>query len=820
MDLMANDIAPIAFGNDAHRFLQGGGEMGALIRAFDWSLTPLGPPEGWPQSLRTTVRLMLTTNHPMFIFWGPDGTCLYNDGYRQTMGPERHPSALGQPARLVWDEIWDIIGPQIELVMRGEGATWHVDALVPVTRFGRREDVYWTYSYSPIDDEDRVGGVLVVCTDVTPQHNTSQALRESEERLRLAQAAGGIGAFTIDVTTDILTVTDEFCRVFGIQPAPFLDVREIEKIVIDEDQDKVSHPVTRAAMSIPPLTEYRIRRPDTGEVRWIARQGAFVVDEAGKPVQLIGVVQDVTERKRTEETLRRLNEDLEREVAIRTNERDQVWRNSPDLLVVVGGDGVFRAVNPAWSLVLGFQEAELVGHRFDEFIHPQDEAATREALEHTTHNVLIRFENRFRHKDGAYRWFSWMAAPDEEGVVYANGRHITEMKEQAEALARAEEDLRQALKMEAVGQLTGGIAHDFNNLLTGIMGSLDLLSRRIAGGRTDDVARFVETAQASASRAAALTHRLLAFSRRQSLDARPLTVNRLVAGMEELLTRTLGEQIVLELALEDGLWTAEADANQLENAVLNLAINARDAMPYGGRLSITTANVHLDAAETLRQEGLFPGEYVTISVGDTGVGMTPEVIARAFDPFFTTKPIGAGTGLGLSMVYGFAKQSRGHVRIDSEQGQGVVVTLYLPRYVGEPQSAEDPGTDIGRRSVAGGKIVLVVEDDAAVRMLVTEVVGELGLQAVVAEDAPQALPMLNSDQPIDLLVTDVGLPGMNGRQLADAARQLRPGLKVLFITGYVESAAERADFLTEGMSMLTKPFAMQALAEKLRDLIE
>jgi nitrogen-specific signal transduction histidine kinase len=384
---------------------------------------------------------------------------------------------------------------------------------------------------------------------------------------------------------------------------------------------------------------------------------------------------------------------------------------------------------------------------------------------------------------------------------------------------RAEDALRHAQKMEAVGQLTGGIAHDFNNMLTGIIGSLDLMQRYIAEGRTDEIGRFTDAAVSSANRAAALTHRLLAFSRRQSLDRKPLNTNELVRSLEDLLSRTKGDHIELSLQLADEVWPISTDVSQLENALLNLVINARDAMPDGGKLLIETANVYLDGNDLSTLEPVRAGDYVMIAVSDNGTGMTPSVLAKAFDPFFTTKPIGQGTGLGLSMIYGFAQQSGGHASLFSLPGKGTSVRLYLPRlHDMEPQDVLMPVKSEAPAAIAGETVVLV-EDDPAVRMLVLDLLNKLGYHAHEAEDAKTALPLLESDLRVDLLVTDVGLPGMNGRQLAEIARQHRPDLKVLFMTGYAETAAERQGFLEEGMDMVAKPFSIDLLANKIRTMI-
>ncbi|WP_279356562.1 hybrid sensor histidine kinase/response regulator [Methylobacterium indicum] len=486
-----------------------------------------------------------------------------------------------------------------------------------------------------------------------------------------------------------------------------------------------------------------------------------------------------------------------------------------------------------------------------ETVHPDDRAGLIAAID----AVVIRggtyaHQYRTRRADGQYYWLEANGrvdhAPDgtplsfpgvlidvnerraveaERDRAIAQLRTLTETLEQRVAeqtaeLMRAEEALRQSQKMEAVGQLTGGLAHDFNNLLAGISGSLELMQTRIGQGRLKEVDRYVAAAQGATRRAAALTHRLLAFSRRQTLDPRPTDVNRLVAGMEELIRRTVGPAIEIAVSGPADLWTVLVDPPQLENALLNLCINARDAMPDGGRIGIETAHLSLDAAAARAHE-MPPGDYLSLSVADTGTGMAPEVVRRAFDPFFTTKPIGQGTGLGLSMIYGFTQQSGGQVRITSEVGRGTTVTLTLPRHHGasdaeavQPLRGETPRAECG-------ETVLIVDDEPTVRMLVTEVLEDLGYTAIEAADGAGGLRVLQSDVRIDLLVTDVGLPGgMNGRQMADAGRALRPGLKVLFITGYAENAALGTGQLEPGTAVLTKPFVVEALALRIRRMIE
>ncbi|MEE3622656.1 PAS domain S-box protein [Nitrospirillum sp. BR 11752] len=679
-------------------FLSGGGELASLIAAYDWSRTPLGPLDQWPQSLRTSVGLILQSPVPIVTLWGPDGIMIYNDAYSVFAGG-RHPQLLGSKVREGWHEVADFNDNVMKVGLAG-GTLAYQDQELTLHRSGRPEQVWMNLDYSPI------------------------------------------------------------------------------------------------------------------------------LDEAGRPAGVIAIVVETTAKVRAERTLRvtadklaRLNADLEERVAERTAERDRVWRFSRDLLLVIGRDGIFRDASPAWKAILGHEPEELIGRSFVEMVWPDDARATVQAHEALlSEGQLICFENRLRHQDGGFRWISWNSFAEGD-VVYGYGRDITEEKRQAEALRLAEAQLRQAQKMEAVGQLTGGLAHDFNNLLTAISGSLELLDQRVRQGRLNALDRYMTAARGAVDRAAALTHRLLAFSRQQTLDPRPTDVSRLVLEMEDLVRRTVGPAIALIVDTPPDLWTTLIDANQLESALLNLCINARDAMPRGGHITIEASNREIDN-ETASAHDMTPGQFVLLSVTDTGVGMPPEVIARAFDPFFTTKPIGQGTGLGLSMIYGFVRQSGGQIRILSEVGLGTNVSLYLPRHHGQEQAAEMLAITQAAPRAKRGETVLVVDDEPTVRLLVTEVLDELGYTTLEAMDGPEALRILQSDTPINLLVTDIGLPqGMNGRQLADAGRDLRPGLKVLFITGYAENAVIGNERLAPGLHVQTKPFSMEALASRIKGIL-
>ena len=845
--------------------------------------------------------------------------------YPPHLCPIFNAASVGKPATVTGDVFFRKDGTRLPLDYRAQ----------PVWRNGVLQGAVCIF----VDTSERAAGKLMA----VGKEMAEVALRESHDQLSLAQVAGGVGVFTIDVNQNTITGSNEFFRLFGLPNTDTRPAADLDRLFVDRPSDEAagqtmpSGQAARLRANAPLETEYRIRKADTGELRWLARRAEFVRDENGHTIFMRGVVQDVTDRKAAEATakasearfralvqalpnqvwiadsggqltwvnqvvshytglnasaatgeawkrmvhpgdlprvtdvwmhcvrtlapyhiefrvlrhdgvyrwhlvrsvpietdtgvqwigsntdiddqrvvqegLSALNAQLEKQVDDRTRDVARIWRLSTELILLVDFSGKVLSVNPAWEPLLGWSTAELVGTGFMQLIHPGDWARCEGELAQLAQNPTPRrFKNRVLCRSGEYCAVYWTAVP-EDGLIHAVGRDMTAEHQSAEALQQVEERLRQSQKMEALGQLTGGIAHDFNNLLQGISGSIEIIRGRLADGRSEDVDRFMESATQSAHRAASLIHRLLAFARRQSLNSQPVDVNKLVLSMEDLLRRTLGEQIALTVAAGPLVWTARSDENQLESAILNLAINARDAMARGGSLMIETLNVTLDAHYVREHEGLMAGDYAVVSVTDTGLGMTPAVLARVFEPFFTTKPIGQGTGLGLSGIYGFAKQSGGHVRIHSQPGQGTTVRLYLPRDDDEmPLPPQTPTADVPQ---GNGQTVLVVEDDAAVRMVVLDELSELGYRTIAAIDGPSALPILHSERAIDLLLTDVGLPGMNGRQVAEIARQHRPGLRVLFMTGYAEQASSRTSFLAPGMDMITKPFTMDDLAARI-----
>ncbi|MET0361596.1 MAG: PAS domain-containing protein, partial [Sphingobium sp.] len=618
-----------------------------------------------------------------------------------------------------------------------------------------------------------------------------------------------------------------------------------------DDADRVGREIQSAIANKGSfVSEYRLVHADGG-IRWVSAQGSCILNDAGECVRLPGISYDITDRVEMEQRIRD-SEAMAREHAGRVQLAlaagaiigTWFWDLSTDTFTVDDAYARNTGLDPQ-SGHEGMGLAQILAT-----VHPDDRMGVADAINDAiARGGFYTHQYRVRRHDNEYHWLEAVgrvdhgpdgeplsfpgvlmdldrrrALEEERDTATAELRALTSELEERVAirtaeLMKAEEALRQSQKMEAVGQLTGGLAHDFNNLLAGISGALEMMKIRLAQGRMGDVDKYVLAAQGASRRAAALTHRLLAFSRRQTLAPHPTDVNALVSGMADLVQRTVGPSIAVETVGAAGLWTAIVDPSQLENALLNLCINARDAMPDGGKLTIETANKWLDRGAA-HQHDLPDGQYLSLCVSDNGTGMTADVAAKAFEPFFTTKPLGQGTGLGLSMIYGFAKQSGGQVRIYSEVGDGTTVCIYLPRHYGPAEELPEESANAVPMGTASGQTVLVVDDEPTVRLLVTEVLEELGYAVLEAQDSIAGLKILQSDVRIDFLITDVGLPGgMNGRQMADAGREHRPDLKILFITGYAENAILNSGHLEPGMAILTKPFAVDALAQRVREAL-
>jgi signal transduction histidine kinase len=682
-----------------------------------------------------------------------------------------------------------------------------------------------------------------------------------------------VGRWDWDVANDRVTSDADFAALYGVDPQVARDGAPIASFfggVHAEDLPRLRAAIDRALAERTAFeAEYRVTGQD-GAARWVAARGTPERDAAGQVTRFPGVSYDIHARKSAELRLAALVE-LSDRLSAGGSAAQAAFAAAEIIGRTLGAVRVgYGTINPQEETIVAEDEWDAPGiARFPPVIHFREHgsfiddlkrgeivvigdmaedprtratAAASQALSvHALINLPIVEQDRFvallyvndaqprRWERGEIEFVQAVAARARQAVerrraetelAQLNAHLEEEVQARTAELMHAEEQLRQAAKMEAVGQLTGGLAHDFNNLLTGISGALEMIGVRVSQGRVTELDRYLTAAQGATRRAAALTHRLLAFSRRQTLDPKPTDVNRLIVGMEELIRRTVGPGITLEVVGAVGLWRALVDPNQLENALLNLAINARDAMPDGGRITIETANKWLDD-RAARARDLEPGQYLSLCVTDTGTGMTPQVQARAFDPFYTTKPLGEGTGLGLSMIYGFARQSGGQVRIYSEVGQGTTLCIYLPRHYGDDAAHDEPATTLARAPHAeGARTVLIVDDEPTVRMLAGEVLAELGYTVLEAGDGAAAMRLLTAGAAPDLLVTDVGLPGqMNGRQVADAALERVPGLKVLFITGYAENAVIGSGQLAPNMALLTKPFAMEALASRVRGLL-
>ncbi|SMP51514.1 PAS domain S-box protein [Noviherbaspirillum suwonense] len=671
-------------------------------------------------------------------------------------------------------------------------------------------------------------GFVRILRDQTEQHLTAQALRESRHRLDSALDTGLVGFFEWDVVDGQVFGDERFAAMFGMAPLQArqgLTLPDLIALVHADDRQGLRRSLDTALETHADTTrEFRVAAPD-GSIGWVLMRARCYLQQHDKPLRYTGAAIDVSASKLAEAQVRKLNARLaalvqERTSALHMREAQMraIFESSHQFQCLLSTDGIVLDANPVSLDAIGSRLPDVAGQPFHDTPWVARSGAARDviraSLDQAAAGQTARRELTLELPDGK-RHYDFAIRP-------VHGRDRTVIGIIAEATdttgrRRAEEQLRQSQKMEAIGQLTGGIAHDFNNLLAGIIGSLDLMRHKFSAGQTQDHARYIDMATASAQRAATLTQRLLAFSRRQTLDLKAVDVNELVTGMADLLNRTLNKNIELTFRLAPDLAPAWTDANQLENALLNLAINARDAMTDGGKLTITTRNVTLDQAYASSRPELEAGAYLMLSVSDTGSGMTPDVIAKAFDPFFTTKPIGQGTGLGLSMIYGYVKQARGHVTIHSQPGLGSTITLYLPRHrSGMPDLDEqlpEAALPAGR-----GQRILVVEDETAMRAILVETLNGLGYRTGHAGDAAAALAAIDAGDAPDLLITDVGLPGLNGLQLAAQVRLRWPGTRVLFITGYAGPIA-RADFTGEGMDMIGKPFALDAFAVKVRDML-
>lgn len=819
-------------------FPQAPGSAAERIRSLDWAATPLGPPRHWPAALRCAVELMLNSPESMYLTWGPRHVFLHNDAYAPILGP-RLETAMGRPLQLVWADAWEAVEAPIAQALAGKSSR-HENVPVAMNRHGVPEDTWWTFSFSPLHAEDgTVGGTFCVTREVT-QAMVAQAklARENERLIALFDRSPMFMAFLSGPDHRIELANPEYVRLIGDREVIGKPLREALPEVLDQGYlsllDGVYH---SGAPFIGSKIAYAAPVQDAPTPRAHLLDIVFqpVKDEHGEVAGVFIQGLDVTPQVALQRRLR-LSEARNR----------QIMDSAQDYAIfAMDLEGRVTLWNEGARRILGWTEQQMMGQTPERFYVGDDAAAGQfqRNMQAALAQGGIRGERRYRRKDGELFWAhgAMRVLKDEEGTAVGfvtvlrdasaerdaaeQLRQLTatleeRVRERTDELLAIQEKLRQSQKMEAVGQLTGGIAHDFNNMLTAVSMGLELLEMRVEQQRYDDLQRYVDMARSGADRATALTQRLLAFSRRQTLAPSAVNVERMVEGMLDIIARSLGPSIRIVTRFEGGEDVVLVDVPQLENALLNLCINARDAMPGGGVLTLSAAAVELGPADALRLD-VPAGRYVRLSVQDTGLGMAPEVVEKVFEPFFTTKPIGQGTGLGLSMIYGFTRQSGGQVEIDSRPGEGTTMHLYLPRFDG---SADAPPAGRPRRAVASDagphRRVLLVEDETTIRVLVKEVLGAAGYDVTEVAEGSAAVEILQSSQPVDLLITDVGLTGpLNGRQVADAGRQSRPELPVLFITGYAAAAAVGAGQLEPGMALLTKPFSSSDLEDRIAALL-
>lgn len=916
--------------------------MGEYIRKFGWANTPLGEPSTWPSSLRVMVRMLLTTGHPAFNFWGPQHICLYNDAYSASIGPEKHPGILGQPGQRAWPEIWHIIGPQIDMVLRGDGATWHENQLVPIIRHGALQDVYWTYSYCPIHDESAasgVGGVLVLCTETTQQVETERRLRgevqrfatlfdqapvfialltgpshtfeltnpayvelagrpnlvgktvaeaipealeqgygklldevfatgrphlamgaefsrsvngtieqrildfvyqpvtgqlgevtgvlvigvdmtarsdaqvalvRSEELLRLATENGDIGFWDVDVVGNQLFWPPRVRAMFGISAERPVTLDDFYAGLHPQDLEATSaafaaalDPARRAVYDV----EYRTVGKEDGKVRWVAAKGRGIF-EGGVCTRVVGTAIDITRQKKTEAQLVELNDALGRRLNEYLAERKllaDIVDGTDAFVQVADLDYRWLAINRAsadeFERIFGQRPA--VGKSMLDVLEelPDQKEAVRAVWGRALAGEEFTEVGQFGATESDRRSYEMRFRPlfDAAGKrigAYQFVYDVTARIEGQQKLALAEEALHQTQKLESLGQLTGGIAHDFNNLLQQFRTQFELIRRKPEDARL--VVEWAERGVAATKKAASLTAQLLAFSRKQPLNMKPVSVRELLEEMEPLLATTVGAGISLAVysnAVPRGLHVL-ADATQLEMALLNLAINSRDAMPRGGELSVAVV------------EGY--GGSVLLTVADNGEGMSDDVAARAFDPFFTTKGAQKGSGLGLSQVYGMAQRAGGAASLASRPGVGTTVTVRLKKVEPESEHGASERRDTSAPTSRAGKLdILFVDDDAAVRVEMAAMLELLGHRFVQASGGEEALSRLD-ERSFDLLLVDFAMPGLDGAAVAHLARQKSPDLKIVFLSGYADVDAI-VSAIGQGGLLLRKPFDVDEL---------
>ncbi|MEQ8268036.1 MAG: response regulator [Parvibaculum sp.] len=813
-------------------FLSGGGEAAKIIAAFDWAATPLGPIPSWPQSMKATISFVLRSAVPIVTLWGEDGVMIYNDAYSVFAGG-RHPDIFGSKVREGWEEVADFNDNVMKVCLAG-GTLAYRDQNLTLYRNGEPEQVWMNLDYSPVPDETgKPVGVIAIVVETTRRVEAEQQLERGFETLRrMFEQAPGFIAIMAGPDHTFVMVNNAYMQLVGHRDALGKPVREALPEIVEQGFPAL---LDRVRETEEPYIGQNIRvmlQREPGQPP-VERYLDFVfhpVTASRSDTRGIFVQgHDVTERRLAELALRE------------SEERFRLVAESAPVMLWMGDEmGKCIYLNRAQRAFWNVAPEAIPTFDWATTVHPDDSEALYGPFgaamqSHTPFSVEVRF----RRADGEYRTIQTNAQPrlspqgDFAGMIGVNV-DVTEMRRAEEALqasnadleqrvarevaerSKAEEALRQSQKMEAIGKLTGGVAHDFNNLLQVVSGNLQLLSKDIAGNERAE--RRVANALAGVDRGSKLANQLLAFGRRQALEPKVINIGRLISGMGDMLRRTIGEAIEVETIASGGLWNTLADPGQMENALLNLAINARDAMEDAGKLTIEVGNAFLDDDYARDHPEVSRGQYVAVAVTDTGYGIPADVLPQVFEPFFSTKPKDKGTGLGLSMVYGFVKQSGGHVKIYSEVGHGTTVKLYLPRI----NQSEDLVAHGSSGPISGGaETVLVAEDDDAVRSTVVDMLNDLGYRVLTAKDAASALTVIESGVPVDLLFTDVVMPGpLKSTDLARKAQERLPGIAVLFTSGYTENSIVHGGRLDAGVDLLSKPYTREALARKVRQVLE
>ncbi len=814
-------------------FLHSGGVMGARIRAFDWRNNPLGSPTSWPQGLRTAVRLILASRHQMLILWGPELIQIYNDAYTATIGAERDVTALGQSARICWAEIWDVIGPQIDFVMHGDGSTWNENHPLPITRGGRLQEGYWTYSYNPLNDSSAphgVGGVLTLCVETTQMVLSQRRSAAEGERLQLMFAqAPGFMVMLRGPEHRVELANAAYQRLIGHREIVGKTIVEALPNVAAQGYVDLLDRVYKSGVTYNATASRYVLEPAPGmppQERYLDFVYQPIKDGDGCVTGIFVEGADVTDRREAELALQALNASLKDRVSAALDETrllNDVVEATDIFVQVLASSGCILAINHAAADELArlFGIHAHVGENLFELLDAAGTSANnlqeywRRAMRGAQFTVTEKFGDAARAFACHEVRFSVLRdAAGKRIGAYAVGRDITQERSDSARLAVAEAQVLQAQKIEALGQLTGGVAHDFNNILMVISAGIDLVAADVAPQRQ----RLLDGMRQAVDRGAGLSRQLLTFSRRQPLYPRPVDITEQIAGMHELLERSLRGDIRIRYEMEAGLWPVEVDPGEMELTLLNLAVNARDALPTGGTITIGAGNV--SAAKQIDM----PGDHVWLSVTDTGTGMSPEVLARATEPYFTTKGVGKGSGLGLPQTFGFAKSAGGSIAIRSAPGEGTTVSIFLPRSLlpvaPEQTFASNPP------EVASGSagLALLVEDDDAVAALTVEMIRHLGYSTIRVDSAKAALDKLDElagSERVDVVLSDVMMPGgMDGTDLAREISRRHPLMPVVLVSGVIDAArAKLGSELAPKIILLGKPFRLQGLASALREAV-